>query len=355
MSRNAVSTADSPEQINVELDMSGWQIGILFTTVCGYIIIAFLATYVTFVVQCLAAVEDLDEQPYVRLNNSSTDNIHDSINKPVNDGAEPADVVEETQQNERRYVTANVSGTLRFLRRNYGKKAVFRGMSIYLVMNIIQGLVVFFLSVLFSSPLKEIISVIVGAIVVAPFSMIVTHAVISKPSSTSYINRLRSYGWQAGKLTVPIVILESICSAVFGALFQLVSTLNIRSTESTHGALYLFSIIIVGLSGILFFFLCFLPVVMVRVRMQASLLPEDDEQVLPFNRLSYGSFSNIKEAVLYVPTALKDLTRDEKRRFRKVVTHMLMFCSAISLVFIIVLVIEIVLFQGTRSKLPQQP
>ncbi|KAJ5220545.1 hypothetical protein N7468_009749 [Penicillium chermesinum] len=183
------------------------------------------------VVATLAAVEDSNPDIYVRID-------HDDPNKPLN----PADP-EPAANSPLKPVTSSLRATIRHLRARAGFWSRFRGLSMYLTMGIVRG-VLASLIVPVGSFLGQFVVQSLISILFSTWQMTWVHIVITEPSPKRFYQRLPKTTKTWFKIA-PAAALVDIASAA----------------------------------------------AVVFVRVAASMLPEEDETIVPFDR-SFGGKVN---------------------------------------------------------------
>jgi len=173
-----------------------------------------------------------------------------------------------------------------------GSMARFRGLSMALATNIMGwNLAKVFTYVLPNSLFLSLpLSIILSRVALANFSLGWTHIVISEPSSKYWFRRIPSFSsWK--KVARPTFILAA---AEQVALFLPIYLVKVWGLDNhTGGSMpkdggdFTKKVMIVGLMSLAATFLVVIPAKVTLTRVQASLLPEDQETIVPFDR-SFG-------------------------------------------------------------------
>jgi len=189
------------------------------------------------------------------------------------------------------YITSSFRRTARHLKSVGGFSARFRGLSVYVVNAI---LISWIASMLIYIPfVPRGVAGVIAAVVCAQFPLAWTHIVISEPSPKTWFRRFPSPKlWR--KVAVPTavfavaqqisVLLPLYLADLAGITQDAKAVGRLSPREQTIMSLKGFGIF--GLS-VLLSFLLVLPANVTLTRVQASLLPETDETIVPFDR-SFG-------------------------------------------------------------------
>ncbi|KAI9837931.1 MAG: hypothetical protein M1838_004709 [Thelocarpon superellum] len=193
-------------------------------------------------------------------------------------------------------ITSSIRGTARHLRAQAGRFARFRGIGLYVIYN----LALFHLAA-FIRPISPSHYVADGAatVLVAPLMMIWTHVVISKPSSKAWFRRLPSR--LAVIKVLPATTLFALAEQVALGLPERLHyrlglnrvplDLTTMSAAEAHQAAG-----VVTAKALAVFAACLFSFVMILIpagvtltRVQASLLPDSEETIVPIDRTFNGA------------------------------------------------------------------
>lgn len=295
------------------------------------------------VVSTLAAIEDSTPAIYVRIDNDFND-----PNKPV-DSAES-----EAAATPAKPITSSLRGTVRHLRARAGPWSRFRGFSLFLVSGLASG----FLSSIFADVrgnyflVQFFVQVVVSGVLLAPLQLAWVHAVISEPSPKRWYQRIPSY--KTWTKIVPAAVFEH---AATGAAFFLPMALakglggwevfnSAPDMPPVKTACHAFAVI-AGPS--LLGFLISIPARAIFIRVAASMLPEEDEAIVPFDR-SFGG--KVVPAILggsgklSIADAWRTFDRAARLRLVKVIAKVFAIEFALIFAFSFVFVGELVLLGG---------
>lgn len=228
----------------------------------------------------LAAVEDSHPDIYVRIDN-------DDPTKPVDPNeAELAAAAAATTPH--KPITSKLRTTIKHLRARAGFWSRFRGFSMYMAWAIAQSFVVALVPVPMTSFVGQFFVQSIASVLFSTWKMAWVHIVISEPSPRRFYQRIPSY--RAWIKIAPAAALENVlASAAFFLPMALAHVLGWVDTnpkqEDVLVALYRFLAVMV--LPFLLAFLISVPARVIFIRVAASMLPEEDETIVPFDR-SFG-------------------------------------------------------------------
>ena len=186
-------------------------------------------------------------------------------------------------------VTSRIRTTIKYLRAEAGRFAMFRGFGYLLVYVSVEGLI----NGVLVACLRPLLSFVVD-IVVPIFTIVLLwrlnnawlHKVISKPSQKNWYTRVRE---QKGSVTVKLAIFLWALgrSVTFFILKTLLDSLVLKKFETLngrvrfHGSVPQTILEYIGIQALeLVLMLLFVPVNVILVRIQASMLPANDEGIV---------------------------------------------------------------------------
>jgi hypothetical protein len=193
-------------------------------------------------------------------------------------------------------ITSSIRGTIKHLVAHAGRFARFRGLKLHALHSILVGLSSTFLSAALPRvPGQPIIVAALSGAAVANVHAAWTHKVVSMPNDKTFLARLPSKAdWKilampaAIQAAMPYISLYLMCGL---AMLMGLSNLDQENVADYTGA----QMACLALRGLVLFvfaitctlFLC-LPAVVTLVRIEASILPEDQDTVVPFDRTFGG-------------------------------------------------------------------
>ena len=258
-------------------------------------------------------------------------------------------------------ITAKLRTASKHLRAVAGPFARFRGFHIALIYNIVHSLIVNFVA---PGPpghtlLRPLFSIL-ATVALCRIQMVWTHVVISNPSSKRWYRRIPSY--RAAKTillpTAVYAVAQQAAMYVPAALCVSVADQFVRpqvygSNPETVRKIALVELIFVFLVALSTVVCIVIPAEVTLKRVQASMLPEEDESIVPFDRTFAGK---VKPEILGGSGCIGMLdawkTFDWAGRIRLIKLYMKVI--AVNVVFIIffamTLVAELRLIMGDDFK-----
>lgn len=243
-------------------------------------------------------------------------------------------------------ITAKLRTAVKHITAQGGRFARFRGLHVSIIYHLIHSLIIQLFTSSTSNPLIRSCVVVATTIVLCRLQMTWTHIVISAPSTKSWWRRFPSVA--AGKnIIVPTAVYAIACQAavyVPGALFvtvhdQLRNPGAYGGNPDTVQKMALVEMILVGFIAIGTVVLIVIPADVTLKRVQASMLPEEDETIVPFDRTFAGK---VKPEILGGSGAVGMLdawkTFDRSARIRLIKLYAKVFGIQVAAFFIFVAV-----------------
>ncbi|KAJ5190177.1 uncharacterized protein N7498_009162 [Penicillium cinerascens] len=230
------------------------------------------------VIATLAAIEDSNPDIYIRVDG-------DDINKPVDPNSpEPQpEVVDHPAP-----VTSKLRRAVKHLRSRGGFWSRFRGLSMYIVIGLAHSFLVGVMPIPITSFLGQIIVQPLVSVILSTWHMAWVHIVISEPSPKRFWQRIPSY--RTFLKIAPAAALESVltCAALLLplAIAKAAGWINMEP-DMDHAASDMFHYLAVSALPALLSFLISIPGRVIFIRVAASMLPEENETIVPFDR-SFG-------------------------------------------------------------------
>jgi hypothetical protein len=329
---------NAPEKIVYKVPT--WVMLMVATTVIGFLFIMLMIDY-TFgrLIPALLMIESPDAlfEPLPTIDPDSDEVLNAGAAPEV----EPV-VVKQVA------ITSSFRKTLKLLQAKGGIPARFRGFSIFFVYGILFAMI--------SGPLSAIpyvpssVGAVIASVLLANFSMAWTHIVISEPSPKPWFRRLPSMR-QYTKIVGPAAILavaEQLSVLLPATLAKVYNFGKLKDTAPTMSG---GETVVVGLESFSIFvfvlvlaFIFVLPANVVLTRVQASLLDDAEETIVPFDR-SFGG-KVVPEIVggtgiIGMVDAWKTFDWAARIRLVKAYAKVLLMQITVTILFVIVLVIEI--------------
>ncbi|KAK9367580.1 hypothetical protein V1509DRAFT_626378 [Lipomyces kononenkoae] len=318
---------------------------VLFVTAAVFAVVIFVLNYVSIVVLTLAAVEDPNERYSSLANESSQPLVGEDDNDVADEAQLEADGIgrNTTYSPKGSFVTSSIRRTITYLRDEAGSWGPFRGLSAYIVMQLISWLYVNFVASL-GPILWRPLFYLVLFVGLAPFSLVLTHIIVTVPTQRTWFMRLRNTPFRLSKLTLPVIATEYIAGQVaYFPSFIIVASVLPYIGHGGWGTLFgsLAALFAVALAFLLFLFLS-LPTTIARIRIQASLLPEDEEQIITFDREAFGTITTVRDAMQFLVNNLKTFSSFDRKRIFKLILKFTIIVAAVSILFLSLLAGEMV-------------
>ncbi|EPE31188.1 hypothetical protein GLAREA_04155 [Glarea lozoyensis ATCC 20868] len=270
----------SPKSPEPELKFPAWGMVLLGTTVVVYFFAASMIEY-TFgrIIPTLIMIESPAEIAFEPL---STDETDASLNK-----------TSQVETVKPRAITSSFKSSIQLLQSKGGFRARFRGISVYIVNSMVVQWVSQFLSAIPFMPAP--LSILAAMVLCANLSLCWTLIVISDPSPKTWFRRMPTLSmWK--KVAIPTALLSvSEQVAIFAPLFLALAMGLDREdprqmpyyTSKDTGIMAAKSFAVIALAVVLGVFLV-IPANIALTRVQASLIPEAEETIVPFDRSFNG-------------------------------------------------------------------
>jgi hypothetical protein len=280
-----------------------------------------------------------------------TDDTDATLNKNINP---------EAQAVKPKPTTASFRATLRLLQQKGGFRARFRGFSVFLVNQIAISWVAQFMSMLPFVPRSA--GSVVAAVLCAQLSIAWTHIVISEPSPKMWFRRLPSTKtWK--KVAVPTAVLAiaeqvTVLIPVYLGLMsgigdKLQTPDQVANIDSRQAWIITLKGLGLGVLAIVLGFLLVIPANVTLTRVQASLLADSEETIVPFDRSFNGKV--IPEIVggsgaINMLDAWKTFDWAARIRLIKAYFKVFLMQLAVGAVFFSIAIFEVVLVLGKSKK-----
>lgn len=284
--------------------------------------------------------------------------------KPSNGEPEDADLDTEADADvevllvRNKPVTASIRQTILHLRARAGYWSRFRGLSMFIAWNVASGFIVAILSAFIRNPLGVAVAAIVAETAVATMHMAWVHIVISEPSEKRWYQRIPSFkNWPK---VAPAVALWATSNQIV-AILPLMVCGSFGSLKHMHDPTYepgkkdLYAVggqamLGMGLT-LLLFVLLQIPATVTMVRVSASMLPEDDETIVTFDR-SFGGKTTPAiiggQQKVGLVEAWRSFPWPSRMRLLKLVVKVSIIMMTCWLLFTIVLVAEAHILLGDK-------
>lgn len=255
-------------------------------------------------------------------------------------------------------ITSKMCTIMKHLRAQAGPLARFRGLHISLIYHAVHGCTVSLLTSTTQHPLLRPLIAIITTITFCRIQMVWTHVVISAPSTKSWYRRFPSKTAARHVLlpTAVFAIAEQaaiyVPAALLGAVGETYNNPEAYKANPEHSQkVALIQMFFVGLIAIGIFVLIVIPAHVTLKRVQASMLPEEDESIVPFDRTFAGK---VKPEILGGTGAVSMLdawkTFDNSARIRLMKLYLKIFVVSVTttIIFLLIVVGEVKLITGDK-------
>ena len=195
-------------------------------------------------------------------------------------------------------ITAKIRSTVKHLHARAGWTSRWRGLSVFIVYALAHSLLSgFFTNMLGAFHYPDIGSVflaksvgsVLSTILLARLSTAWVHIVISEPSSKPFYRRIPSVkSWKNVWAPSALVDITTRLAFALPAMTALALGLDPQSIGDQHPGMTAFNVLICVALGLLTVVALVIPASVALVRVQASMLPEEDETIVPFDRTFGG-------------------------------------------------------------------
>ena len=255
-------------------------------------------------------------------------------------------------------ITSSMRSAVKHLKARGGRLARFRGFHVALIYHIALSVGTNFMTSLFGSPFGSLtrpLAFIVVSVVLARLHMTWTHIVISNPSEKSWYRRIHS-GSAIRNIIVPTAVSAiaqlSLCLPAFmlsmaGDMSQRPSDFGIAKNDARKFAW--FQVAAAAIAFIVIIVLVVIPADVTLKRVQASMLPEEDEAIVPFDRTFGGKVVPQilgGSGAVSMFDAWKTFDRSARVRLLKLYAKIFLIQAVTTILFIIVVVGELRLIMG---------
>jgi len=254
-------------------------------------------------------------------------------------------------------LTSSIRRTARHLKSIGGFKAKWRGLGIYIVYTFITIMVSGALNkmILRLVPFGEMLSNIAAALLTSRMHCAWTHKVITMPSGKKlWERRVSRANWK--QLLAPTAMSMMACDLSIEAI-KYIFVLSVAAAQamSTKTNVPSWTVLVMGVvPGVVAMVslpvFVVLPAYAALIRKEASLLPEEDETIVSFDR-TFGGKLNQVGAVLSYKDAWKSFDGEARRRVVKLYAKFFFIMIACTIVMAHVFALE--LFMGVGDKVPE--
>ena len=253
-------------------------------------------------------------------------------------------------------ITSKLRTAVKHLTAQGGRLARFRGLHVSIIYHALSSGLVSLFSGHRSRPLLRAVVAVIVAIGLSRLQMTWTHIVISAPSTKRWWRRIPSV--KAGKnIIIPTAVLAiSVQAACYIPHALLLAARDSLQNPSAYGSnpetaqkVALLQLLFAGIIAISAIILIVIPADVTLKRVQASMLPEDDESIVPFDRTFAGKVTPEilgGSGCVSMLDAWKTFDRSARIRLIKLYVKTFAVQAITTLMFILVLVSELRLIMG---------
>ncbi|KAI0889122.1 uncharacterized protein GGS22DRAFT_153187 [Annulohypoxylon maeteangense] len=265
-------------------EMPGWGLGLIFLDVLIFLPLVLMVNYsLQHVFPTLAIVEDPSPPAYepVSLNDDAQSFAEDN-----------APLAGEAASSQPRLITSSLRSTYRTLTAISGWRSLFRGLACYFSLGVATSVVY---GILVSTFIPGPIAAPLSALGLVQLYTAWTHIVISAPSSKTFWQRLPPFkkAFNATALPISMYFFSAELATFVPRMLAYAMSMNLPNPKQP-GVIPVADkndiwkgVIVLLVSLVLHIFLV-IPTQVILTRVQASLLPDEDDTVVPFDRSFSG-------------------------------------------------------------------
>ncbi|RMJ17904.1 hypothetical protein BHE90_004252 [Fusarium euwallaceae] len=185
-----------------------------------------------------------------------------------------------------RPVTSSFRATFRLVRSHGGFRACFRGLPCLIVQTIFSALIMGFFSFCLPYGVGVFVGGLVSSVALVQFRAAWIHQVITPASAQSFWSRLPPFKTTLKATWKPTLIFWAAGQVTFGLCGLIINALQISRISDPFNLS--FRILIAALTLLFGEMILLIPAWVLLVRIQASLLPADQDTIVPFDRSFNG-------------------------------------------------------------------
>lgn len=341
-----------PDQPNQPFPVMGFTI-VAVTVILLSIVSGCIGYIYGGVVATLAAIEDPNPDVFVRIDADT--NANTRTPKPDDEENDLEIPVPHPKP-----ITSSLRTTIAHLRARAGRWSRFRGLRMYVMTIMAIQLVVSLLSSVLGgwNLVSSAIGRFIAEILLANLMVAWVHIVISEPSSKRFFQRIP--GRKTWINIAPVAALRSLASQVAlftpfaigcamkiykdgGAVNPILISEGVSTTKAVGGA------VAVAATRLVLYLLVEMPVNVIFIRVAASMLPEEDEAIVPFDR-SFGGKVTPQivggAGKIGIVEAWRSFDWASRVRFVKVAVKVFLMETAVVFLFFLVLGLEVFFLLG---------
>ncbi|KAI0387709.1 hypothetical protein F5Y04DRAFT_240811, partial [Hypomontagnella monticulosa] len=333
-------------------EVPGWTWGIVLLDILIFLPLVVMVNYsLQHVFPTLAIVEDPSPPAYEPVSLNEDNQSLAEENAPLADEAARGG-------SQSRLITSSLRSTYRTLKAISGWRSLFRGLACYIALSFST---LFVYSILVSAFVPALIAAPLSAIALVQLYTGWTHIVISAPSSKTFWQRLPPFKKAFQATALPVVMyffaieLTSFVPRILASAMgmNLPNPKNPGVVPETDKNDIWKGVLVLLLSLTLHVFLV-IPTQVILTRVQASLLPEEDDTIVPFDRSFQGKVEPAivgGKGFVTVKDAWQSFSRASWVRLVKLYVKIFAAGMVLGLLWIAVLVPEMILVLSHSKKI----
>ena len=251
-------------------------------------------------------------------------------------------------------ITSKMRTTIKHICAQAGPLARVRGIHVSIIYQLLHGAIIgFFSTSVVSHPVARPFIAVLASILLCRLQMTWTHIVISKPSDKSWFKRIPSRAAVRNILipTAVFAIAEQASIHVPKALYFLCTQAYDEESNVNVGRaqnIAFLQMFLIGLIGLGIFVLVVIPADVTLKRVQASMLPEEDDSIVPFDRTFAGKVKPEMGGSGAVTMFDAWMSFDRSARIRLMKLYLKVFLVSVftTIMFVMVLIGELRFFMG---------
>ena len=256
-------------------------------------------------------------------------------------------------------ITAKIRTTMKHLRAQAGRWSGFRGIVLAMIIRLLRSVMMEVIMNVFYARLCRIVAYALLNVLIVGLDLTWTHIVISAPSTRPWWRRIPSI--DRVKVTIiPTIILgvaeyasylppSLIANAVSLKLYFSSGFMFHVRTNVQIEAIVIAKCILVGLVALISYSLIMMPATIVLRRVQASMLPDEDEAIVPFDRTFGGKVQPVitgGSGAVSMADALKTFDWSARIRYLKLQLKLIALEGTAMVIFLLILSGENLIFKN---------
>ncbi|KAI2621391.1 hypothetical protein GGS26DRAFT_569005 [Hypomontagnella submonticulosa] len=332
-------------------ELPGWTWAIVLLDIIVFLPLFVMVNYsLQHVFPTLAIVEDPSPPAYEPVSlNEDTQSLAEENGPLVDEAARGG--------SQARLITSSLRSTYRTLTAISGWRSMFRGLACYIALSFST---LFVYSILVSAWVPALIAAPLSAITLVQLYTGWTHIVISAPSSKTFWQRLPPFkkAFQATALPVVMYFFAAELASFVPKLLAGAMSMNLPNPK-TPGVVPetdkndIWKAVLVLLLSLSLHIFLVIPTQVILTRVQASLLPEDDDTIVPFDRSFQGKVEPAivgGKGFVTVKDAWQSFSRASWVRLVKLYVKIFAAGLVLGLVWVAVVVPEMILVLSHSKK-----